>query len=52
VLHPTFDYENENEDDEEDEKQSTGYFRHLSLMSLLSNCPAEATFPSAVSEKA
>ena len=37
-----FDYENE--DDDEDEKQSNRHFRRLPLESLLSNCPAGATF--------
>ena len=40
VLHPNFDYE----DDDEDEKLSTGHFRHSPLMSLHSNCPAGAIF--------
>ena len=35
-----FDYEN----DDEDEEQFICYFRHLSLMSLHSNCPAGAPF--------
>ena len=35
-----FDYENE----DDDEKQSNRHFRRLPLESLLSNCPAGATF--------
>ena len=42
VLHPNFDYENE--DDDEDEKLSTGHFRHSPFRSLHSNCPAGVTF--------